>query len=948
MLSFLKDLITTNPFVEEIDLENKGITSLDPHSVDLLGRFSELKKINIADNHIRKLPNDLSAMQYIQEFNLNGNPIDDIESAVDSLQTMPNLKVLFINLHEEEQVDYLLRSLNSLEYLNGLAVERDALFNDENEDEQDQEGASPSQDQILNNQEDQTQEDVSVNNNQQHPHYQLQVDHEEEQQPDVVVEEAQEEYESSQRIPESDFKDYQQQQEEYQEEDENEQNYEENHDYPLQSSYQMTNDGEFQQFDDVPEENELRAQDLENIAILYDQIRAIRRKIEHNIDKRLAEEFDQHLKNIMYDLSVSLQELQDDQRTDKDIMKKKIILQTKKSLIGMCFKQTNQRQSIQPKPQDSLIAKKIEEHDKIKDNIIEGLQKTVHSQDEEIAALKSQKETAEILEAAETLEKESNKNAQIIDQLKKELNEQKDYYEQQQVSLEEENKRLLETLIRHSKTKASNNSTPVGSNMGIYHSQNFKESVQQTSLLMNQQQQPQNTTPFQNISQNQFNQPQRNTSSSASLSSMNKNFNQSQQVYTSQNQFTANQQHQANQFVSQNFGATLSPTSQPSTNHKILPLKQLKDIINDIYQQKIKYDVKCRESRLPIETMEQYMYTYLNQKYGLKSLIIEWASTIIHGVRTYLKDDHEVTLFGKILKNECDEEFRFIQMHVKDTLANLLKILVREKHHLKSEGEIIQICEQIQVGFIEDVYWKKIINKMYDSEDVNTLTNRFLEIIDQRKLNRKENNFHSSVPLRTQEKSNTRKISRDEEIKQRRNVKQVSKLMYQEFLKIILDFQLLEHEKFLSCFTQIFKSIDTDSNGIIDENEFRDLIIKMGVVQTMEEVEQLLSIIDPHNNKQMTYSEIVQLLSSQLTQISDDNMRQVPLLEKFVNQMLIAQNAQNDDVEGGYCQDGAQIDFYGQNNMDNQQWQRDIEQHQQYQHQMQRNQQQLNQDLEIM
>jgi hypothetical protein len=62
------------------------------------------------------------------------------------------------------------------------------------------------------------------------------------------------------------------------------------------------------------------------------------------------------------------------------------------------------------------------------------------------------------------------------------------------------------------------------------------------------------------------------------------------------------------------------------------------------------------------------MYTYLNQKYGLKSLIIEWASTIINGVRTYLKDDHEVTLFGKILKNECDEEFRFIQMHVKETL----------------------------------------------------------------------------------------------------------------------------------------------------------------------------------------------------------------------------------------------------------------------------------------
>ncbi len=68
-------------------------------------------------------------------------------------------------------------------------------------------------------------------------------------------------------------------------------------------------------------------------------------------------------------------------------------------------------------------------------------------------------------------------------------------------------------------------------------------------------------------------------------------------------------------------------------------------------------------------------------------------------------------------------------MHVKDTLSNLLKILVREKFHLKSEGEIVQICDQIQNGTIDDGYWKKIINKMYDSDDVNILIQRFLEAI---------------------------------------------------------------------------------------------------------------------------------------------------------------------------------------------------------------------------
>jgi hypothetical protein len=83
-------------------------------------------------------------------------------------------------------------------------------------------------------------------------------------------------------------------------------------------------------------------------------------------------------------------------------------------------------------------------------------------------------------------------------------------------------------------------------------------------------------------------------------------------------------------------------------------------VIADIYGSKIKFDKKSEALRQPRETMEQYMYTYLNQKYGLKGLIIEWAAAIINGIKTYLREDHDVTLFGKILKNECDEEFRFI------------------------------------------------------------------------------------------------------------------------------------------------------------------------------------------------------------------------------------------------------------------------------------------------
>ena len=131
MLGLLKELITRNPFVDEVDFSNEGIQYFDPHSVDLLGRFTELKKINLSDNEIRKLPNDLSCLGRIIELNLTGNPIENLQLAVESLMTMPVLNSLHINLHQEEEVDFLLRNLPGRQILNGLVVERDAIFSED-------------------------------------------------------------------------------------------------------------------------------------------------------------------------------------------------------------------------------------------------------------------------------------------------------------------------------------------------------------------------------------------------------------------------------------------------------------------------------------------------------------------------------------------------------------------------------------------------------------------------------------------------------------------------------------------------------------------------------------------------------------------------------------------------------------------------------------------------
>jgi|TARA_B110000285_G_C14490158_1_gene323550 hypothetical protein len=115
------------------------------------------------------------------------------------------------------------------------------------------------------------------------------------------------------------------------------------------------------------------------------------------------------------------------------------------------------------------------------------------------------------------------------------------------------------------------------------------------------------------------------------------------------------------------------------------------------------------------------MYTFLNQKYGLKSLIVEWAAAMINGVKRHVRSDHEVTLFAKILKNECDEEFRFIQTHVRDTLLSLVKVMLKDKYPLKGETDIQRMLDRIKEGTIDESMWLKILEKMYEERDSQEL-----------------------------------------------------------------------------------------------------------------------------------------------------------------------------------------------------------------------------------
>ena len=283
-----------------------------------------------------------------------------------------------------------------------------------------------------------------------------------------------------------------------------------------------------------------------------------------------------------------------------------------------------------------------------------------------------------------------------------------------------------------------------------------------------------------------------------------------------------------------------------------LSLKQLKDYVEQIYVSKIKFDEKCSAAHLPRETLEQHMYTYLNQRYGLKQLIIDHASAIIKAVNRYSSLDNDIAVFGKILRNEIDEEFRYVQQQLKDTVAELLRVYLQSKHPMKTDHAInALLASRLEdSGTLREDEWVDIVKYMYNHEDCLTLIVMVKEV-----ARRTAGSSEHASPRKGVPRSNG---SSGDAGRENHEVR------FKDFLKVLLDFQLKGHEKFLAKFRVRFREFDADANGVLNEAEFRQFVRSVSPAKSDESIEELVAKVDPYNNEHITYSEAVTAMTAEL------------------------------------------------------------------------------------
>ena len=302
-----------------------------------------------------------------------------------------------------------------------------------------------------------------------------------------------------------------------------------------------------------------------------------------------------------------------------------------------------------------------------------------------------------------------------------------------------------------------------------------------------------------------------------------------------------------------NINNNVSLTNLSLAGNRVFTLKMMKDIIANIYSSKLAFDKKCLQNRQPKQTMEEFMYTYLNQKYGLKNMVIEWATNIINGIRTFSHEDTEISLFGKILQNELEENCQLLISNLKENINAIIINILRTENPYKNDIELNNMKKQYIKNEIPPEKIQQIIEALFDEKGKEILFDKINKEINNRKdIIMKNKKIDGKL---TREEYNKIIVEKENEC---------NFIQYDFLIDICLEYQIKLHIKYLKPFIKLFQNIDTDRDGVLDEEQFVELIKNMNIFDDeniQRIIEEFLNNIDPYQNKHIIFSDIVELFS---------------------------------------------------------------------------------------
>ena len=287
-------------------------------------------------------------------------------------------------------------------------------------------------------------------------------------------------------------------------------------------------------------------------------------------------------------------------------------------------------------------------------------------------------------------------------------------------------------------------------------------------------------------------------------------------------------------------------------NPRIISLKNLLDIINQIYKLRSSRIEKQNQGVYNKGSLEQDFYAYLKSRYGLKNLIIEWSINILSSIQAYYEISGEVYLFALILKNELDEDSIEILNKIKTTMNNILNLIY--DYNIRKIKDIKQNKE-----FINENEWKAIGNLLYNDDD--KMKNQFINEVD------------SFINKLIKDKKVIEKIDK--------------KILFEDFVNILIIFNMKLRKKYLYNLFVLFSKEDSKKTGIINLENFKQLIKNSDIIKDEKKIEEvtekLIEILGQEESDQITFTDVVEILEN-LNLITEKG--KIKFLDKLSNMNL--------------------------------------------------------------
>lgn len=248
----------------------------------------------------------------------------------------------------------------------------------------------------------------------------------------------------------------------------------------------------------------------------------------------------------------------------------------------------------------------------------------------------------------------------------------------------------------------------------------------------------------------------------------------------------------------------------------------MKELIEELYQGKLKFDTNCLENSQPRETFETFIPIYFNHKYGLKTLSIEWMNQLNKALVKYDKD-MELEVFRKVKSNDINEEFVAVMKKCKDRLNDYIKNYARSKFPYMQEHAVKKFVDETVNSNLDEDMWNYVLASFQGKEKV---------IKEQLNKTFSPGKFFKKAKF----------------------------IDYKDCWAIILAECLKDHELKIERVLKVFRKYDTQAKGFINHSDFKEAHLLLDI---SKDPDKSLQILDPFGSGKVIFSDITMFYLSE-------------------------------------------------------------------------------------